>query len=343
MGVYYCGIDLHALVSQIVILDGTGQVLLNRRVKNRLEEILGVLAPYGPGIHIAIESTFNWYWLVDGLQDAGHDVHLGHPLRLAMISKAKVKTDRRDARMLARLLRSGDFPEAYIYPRETRPVRDLVRQRTRVVAQRAREYAALRLRLYRHGFLEHSANWVKRVSEEELEAMFEHPAIRPLIHHELARIRLLSDQVTEIEQTIAALAQTTPDYEHLRTLPGTGLALAPVILYESGQISRFTSCRHYVSYARVIPGCAESAGKIRAGRGKKQGNRHLKAAFTQAAVHAIRTDETVRRLYERLKQRHPGRGSVPIAINVIAHKLAQAAYHILKEGTVYQERLLFGN
>jgi transposase len=342
MGVY-CGIDLHAKVSQVAVLDEEGRVLLNRKIKNHLEEILGVLAPYGPGIHIAVESTFNWYWLVDGLQDAGHDVHLGHPLRLAMISKAKVKTDRRDAVTLGRLLRSGDFPEAYIYPRATRPVRDLVRQRTRLVANRAHEYAALRVRLYRLGNLDHTANWAKTVTPEELEVLFEHPAIRPLIHQEHARIRLFSSQIKEIEQTILTFAETTSDYEHLQTLPGVGVTLAAVILYESGEVSRFDSTRTYASYGRVVPGCAVSAGKVKAGRGKKQGNPHLKAAFTQAAVHAIRTNETVRRVYERSKAHHPGRGSVPIAINVIAHKLAQAAYHIMKEGTTYHEELLFGN
>jgi transposase len=91
----YCGIDLHAKVSQVAVVDEEGKVLLNRQTPNRIEGVLALLAPYGPGIHVAVESTFNWYWLVDGLQAAGHDVHLGHPLKLAMSSKAKVKTSAR--------------------------------------------------------------------------------------------------------------------------------------------------------------------------------------------------------------------------------------------------------
>ena len=339
----YCGIDLHAKVSQVAVMNQEGEVLVNRQVKNCVADILDLLAPYGKGIPVAVESTFNWYWLVDGLQDAGHEVHLGHPLKLAMIAKAKVKSDRKDAVRLADRLRKDDFPEAYIYPRETRPLRDLVRQRGRLVVARAREYAGVRLRLYRHGIIEHSRNSAKSITTEELDALLRHPHVRPLIHQERARIQLLSAQILQLEGTILAAVAGNADYQRLRTLPGVGQALAAVILLETGEVSRFASARHYASYCRLIPGCAESAGKVRRGRGKKQGNAYLKAAWTQAATHAVRTDAKVRSLSDRIQARHVGRGATPIATNVIGHKLALAAYHMLKDGADYQERLLFGN
>ncbi|HVN33179.1 MAG TPA: IS110 family transposase [Thermoanaerobaculaceae bacterium] len=340
---FYCGIDLHARVSQVAVMNPQGEVVLNRQVPNVLADVLALLAPYGPGIHIAVESTFNWYWLVDGLQAAGHDVHLGHPLKLALITKAKVKTDRKDAVCLADRLRKDDFPEAYIYPKATRPLRDLVRQRGRLVVARAREYAGVRLRLYREGILDHSRNSAKTVTTEELDALLHHPHVRPLVHQEQARIQLLSAQILQLEGAMLAALAGEADYQRLRTLPGVGQALGAVILLETGAVTRFASARHYASYCRLIPGCAESAGKVRGGRGRKQGNAYLKAAYTQAATHAVRTDAKVRSWYDRLKARHPGRGSVPIATNVIGHKLALAAYSILKEGTEYHEHLLFGN
>jgi transposase len=339
----YCGVDLHAKVSQVAVMDERGRVLLNRQVKNSIGHVLELLAPYGEGIPVAVESTFNWYWLVDGLEDAGHDVHLGHPLKLAMISKAKVKTDRRDAPMLADRLRKGDFPEAYIYPRETRPLRDLVRQRGRLVVARAREYAGVRIRLYRHGIIEHSRNSAKSITCEELDELLHHPHVKPVVHQEQARIQLLTAQILQLEGIILTAVAGEPDYQHLRTLPGVGQALGAVILLETADVTRFASARHYASYCRLIPGCAESAGKVRAGRGKKQGNAYLKAAYTQAATHAVRTDAKVRALSDRLKARHVGRGATPIATNVIGHKLALAAYHMLKDGTAYEQRLLFGN
>jgi transposase len=339
----YCGIDLHARRSQVCVIDREGEVLVNRKVPNRIEVILGVLEPFGRGIPVAVESTFNWYWLVDGLQDAGHEVHLGHPLKLAMISKAKTKTDRVDAFKLARLLRSGDFPEAYIYPRETRPIRDLVRQRGKLVAWRAKEYSALRLRLYGHGFLDHDRNWAKSITEKELESYFVDSRTRHLLRLERERIGLLSAQIASMESAIVAASRLETGFERLKRVPGIGLVLASVVFYESGDISRFASAKHYSSYARVVAGCAESDGTSKAPRGRKQGNAHLKAAFSQAAVHAARCDERVRRFRDRHLARRRGKGAKPIANGIVAHKLAVAVYQILRHGKEFKHELIFGS
>ena len=121
MSSFYCGVDLHARNSQLCVIDDHGHRCAEGKVNNDLATILDFLAPYGSDVSIAIESTLNWYWLVDGLMEAGFDVHLAHTLGLYMITGAKVKTDRRDAYKLAKYLRLGELPEAYIYPREKRP------------------------------------------------------------------------------------------------------------------------------------------------------------------------------------------------------------------------------
>jgi transposase len=339
----YCGIDLHSRRSQVCVIDGDGKVLVNRKVPNRIEDILRVLEPFGKGIPVAVESTFNWYWLVDGLQDAGHEVHLGHPLKLAMISKAKTKTDRVDAFKLARLLRWGDFPEAFIYPRETRPIRDLIRHRGKLVTWRAREHSALRLRLYRHGFLDHDRNSAKSMSEDELESYFSDARTRHLLRLERDRIRLLSAQIAGLDAAIIDATNEETGLERLRRVPGIGLALAPVVFYESGDICRFASAKHYSSYARVVAGCAESDGTSKAPRGRKQGNAHLKSAFSQAAVHAARCDERVRRFRDRHLSHRRGKGAKPIANAIVAHKLAVAVYHVLRHGKEFKHELIFGN
>ena len=339
----YCGVDLHSRRSQVCVIDREGEVLVNRRVPNRIELILELLEPYGPGLPIAVESTFNWYWLVDALQDAGHEVHLGHPLKIAMIVKAKVKTDPVDARKLARLLRLGELPEAYIYPRETRPIRDLIRQRGKLVTWRAREYSALRLRLYRHGFLEHDRSTAKSITEEELESYFSDPRTRHLLQLERERIKLLSAQIGGLDAAIIDATKDEIGLQRLRRVPGMGLALAPVVFYESGDICRFASAKHYSSYARVVAGCAESDGTSKAPRGRKQGNAHLKSAFSQAAVHAARCDERVRRFRDRHLSHRRGKGAKPIANASVAHKLAVAVYQILRHGKEFKHELISGN
>ena len=336
----YCGIDLHATSMQVCIIGPDLVKVLDRTIRNDLPSVLSVLRPFGPDLSIAVESTFNWYWLVDGLQDAGYDVHLAHTLGLFLITRAKVKTDLRDAYALARLLATGMLPEAYIYPKETRPIRDLVRQRTRLVAARAQGYAALRLRLYQHGIHDHSRNDTKGWALQDIEEVTGHPIVRMLCGQELERIALFSVQIAAIEDRILEAARPESGYLRLTALPGVGQALSAIIFYETGRVSRFPSARHYSSYCRLVPGTADSGGSSHRGRGAKQGNPHLKAAFTQAAQCAVRHYPTMKVFYERHAAHHPGRGSKLIATNILGHKLALAVYHILKEGIDYDENRL---
>jgi transposase len=171
---FYCGIDLSAMTSWICVVDDHLSVVLERKVPNELPVVLDALAPFAADLRVVGESTFNWYWLVDGLQDHGIDVTLAHCLGLAAISKAKVKTDRCDAFTLAKLHRAGVIPPAYIYPRETRPIRDLLRRRGHLVAARAHEYGRLRLVLLRHGVLSSSRALIKRADEDDLAPLLDH-------------------------------------------------------------------------------------------------------------------------------------------------------------------------
>jgi transposase len=339
---FYCGIDLSARDSQVCLIDEQISILVQQKVHNKLESIIALLAPYKEQLKIVVESTFNWYWLVDGLRAAGFNVCLAHTLGLHMITGAKVKTDRRDAFSLAKLLLAGVIPEAYIYPAETRPVRDLLRRRASLVQKRAEEYGSLRRLLLRHGLMSGAEGQIKQADEADLARWFTHPLVRMPAHQELQRIALYSEQITELESLILAQAEPLDAYPRLQTIPGVGIILALTILYEVGEISRFESVRTFCSYCRVVPGIAQSGPVTRRGRASKQGNHYLKWALSQAAVHAVRCYPKIKRSYERQLNRHRGRGRKMIADNIIAHKLAQAVYHVLREGTEYREELLFG-
>jgi len=130
---FYCGIDLSARTSHVCIIDEDVSVVVDKKISNELPRIINLLEPYKDNLRTVVESTFNWYWLVDGLQEAGYDTTLAHTFGLFMITGAKVKTDRRDALALAKLLKSGLVPAAYIYPKEHRSMRDLLRRRNSLV------------------------------------------------------------------------------------------------------------------------------------------------------------------------------------------------------------------
>lgn len=339
---FYCGIDLSARTSQVCVIDEDISVLVQEKVSNELARITDRIEPYKQALQVVVESTFNWYWLVDGLQEAGYDVCLAHPFGLYMITAAKVKTDRRDALALAKLLKAGMIPEAYIYPKKHRPVRDLLRRRNRLVRLRAEEYGSLRLMLLRYGILDHTRNGIRRTIEDDIELWFKDPAIQVHARQELRRIWLYTEQIRDLEQVIRQAAKNRPEYRLLLLVPGIGDILAVTILYETGEISRFKSARNYSSYCRLVPGIAQSGQSSKRGRGSKQGNHYLKWAFTQAATYAVRHVPKIRRSFDRHTRRHRGRGSKVIAYNIIGHKLAQAVYHILRDGKQYEEELLFG-
>lgn len=339
---FYCGIDLSARDSHICILDDSLSIHLQQKSANELPRIANLLQPFRPNLQIVIESTFNWYWLVDGLQHLGFDVSLAHTLGLAMITQAKVKTDRRDAFTLAKLLRAGVIPKAYIYPAPTRPVRDLLRRRLKAVSLRAQEYGCLRQLLLREGILSSSRNDIKLAEEDDLKEWLTHPLVIISASHQIERIELLSRQIEELEQQILDLTRDKADYKRLLKIAGIGRILALTILYEVGEITRFETARHFSSYCRLVPGVAQSGAVSRRGRASKQGNAYLKSAFNQAAVAAVRSYPRIRSCYERHLKRHRGGARKLVAYNVIAHKLAQAVYFVLKRGEDYREEMLFG-
>src|SRR6267143_2851962 len=230
--------------------------MVQQKLRNDLPGIIKLLQPYKANLKIVVESTFNWYWLIDGLQAAGFEVILAHTLGLYLITGAKVKTDRRDAYSLAKLLLVGAVPAAYIYPVETRPVRDLLRRRARLVQVRAGEYGSLRRLLLRQGILSSKQQEIKTASETELEQWFTHPLVRLHASQELQRIALYSEQIAELEKTILAQAKSERSYDLLLKLPGVGQTIALTILYEVGELTRFANVKVFSSYCRVVPGIA---------------------------------------------------------------------------------------
>lgn len=340
---FYCGIDLSARASHVCVINQQLSRLVDQKVGNNLQLIIAMLEPYKAELQIVVESTFNWYWLVDGLRAAGFSVSLAHTLGLFMITGAKIKTDRRDAFSLAKLLLAGVIPTAYIYPAEQRPVRDLLRQRLLLVQRRAELYGRISRLLLREGILDASRTQIKELAEEELEHYLAHPLVQLSVSQELKRIALYSEQITELEQVILQRAQEQAAFARLQQVYGIGEVLALTILYEVGEVSRFENVRQFCSYCRVVPGLAQSGSVTKRGRGSKQGNHYLKWAFSQAAVHAVRCYPQVRRCFERHVNRRRGRARKRIAYGIIAHKLAQAVYYVLSKEGEFHERWLFGH
>lgn len=341
MSQFYVGMDLHTRSVQICVLDAKGKIAKEVNVSCCMDHILDELAPFGSELMIAVESTYNWYWLVDGLMDTGYDVRLAHAYGLQMISRARVKTDRRDAHRLARYLRLGELPEAYIYPREKRPYRDLLRRRLNFVQFRAAAYTSLRIQLRQYNVDTFTADALKNVDAIAVDALVLPDPVKVYGQMQLEQIQLLSKQIHILERRIRQSVKAVPAFQFLKTLPGVHDILGMTIYYETGDICRFKSDRHFASYSRVVPPASNSGGKHSRGTGGKQGNPYLKCAFCQAATSAARYYDYCRRFKERHARRRAGNLGRLIANNILAHKLATAAFFVLRDQVPFEAKKMF--
>lgn len=335
---YYCGIDLHTRQSHLCIIDQEGNRVDELRTKNDLSEMLSFLEPYRKRLKIAVESTINWYWLVDGLKANGYDVTLAHSAGLSLITGAKVKTDRRDAFKLARLLRMGEISPAYVYPAQTRPIRDLARRRDDLVAERATLYVRLRALFMQYNVNTMGLKTLKAMDIDDLSELALPDEAKLCAAILLERLPLLSGQIDKVEAYLAA--KDTAAVCLLMTIPGIGPVFARSIALEVGDINRFATEKHFCSYARLFPGTSESAGKAKRGRKSKEGNAYLKCAFMSAAKIASVYVPEVKALKEKHAKRRGGKALRGNA--VIAHKLGIAAYHMLKTGEIFDLEQFLG-
>ena len=332
---FYVGMDLHTRNVVICVLDDQGRKVLEKRVPCCLELILETLLPFGDDVLIAVESTYNWYWLVDGLMFAGYDVRLAHAYELHLIKGAKVKTDRRDAYRLARYLRMGELPEAYICPKEKRPYRDLLRRRMNLVQFRSTAYTNLRMQFRLYNQDTFSFEDLQRIDADVIDTLSLPEPTALYAKMRIEHINLFSQHIRVLEREIRKSVKLEPEIDLLKTAPGIGDILGMTIYYEAGDVQRFKSDRKFASYCRLVPPIDSSDGKASRGKGGKQGNPYLKWAFCQAAILAGQHYPNCRQFKQRHARRRSGRLGKLKANNILAHKLATAAFFILRDGVSF--------
>lgn len=334
----YCGVDLHSNNSYLAVLNEQLQAVLSLRVPNRLEAILGALAPFRQQLlGIAVESTFNWYWLVDGLMEAGYQVRLVNTSAVRQYEGLKYVDDRHDARWLARLLHLGILPTGYIYPKEERPLRDLLRRRAFLVRQRTADLLSVKNLFSRNTGTQVPSNELKRLTAEQVVEQFPNLHLSLAITSNLAVVRVINEQIARIEKTVMKDAKLRPDFQLLESAPGIGQTLALTIMYEAGSITRFADAGHFCSYCRCVPSKHTSNSKVKGTGNVRNGNPYLSWAFAEAAHFVIRFEPLAKRFYERKK----ARTNELVALRTISNKLARACYYVLHDQVPFRPERVF--
>jgi transposase len=330
--------DLHSDNVMIGWLDEEDRRLKHQRLPNDLSSILTCLKPKeGQNVQIAVEATYNWYWLVDGLLEAQYPVVLAHPAAMQQYSGLKHADDVSDAFFIAELLRLKILPTGHIYDPKLRPYRDLLRRRQLLVHQRTSQLLSVKSLYARTTGRKLLQGEAKGLDREIIPVLFEHPADQWIAGQQADLIAHFNQSISALEKQVEAVAKQLPCYEQLQTLPGIGRILALTISLETGPIERFADAGQYASYCRCVQTERESNGKCKGENNGKCGNKYLAWAYVEAAHFAIRHDAACRRFYERKK----AQTNTMIATKALACKLAKAAWHVITKNEAYDPQRMF--
>jgi transposase len=314
------------------MLDEDREIVLHRRVDCDERKLDRALAPYREDLVIGVECMFKWYWLSDYCEDRSIPFVLGHALEMKAIHGRKSGNDKLDAARIARLLGSGMFPVAYVYPKMMRATRDLMRRRSYMVNQRSTlinhiQVTNLQYNLPELGKISNPDN------REGIIEQFEDPAVRASMEANMTVIDILDVVIKRLEQQIVKAARGHDHHAFglLKSVHGIGDIIGLTLLYEIHDIGRFDSLGGFLSYCRLIKCTKTSDGKPKGTGKKKQGNRHLKWAFSEAAVMFLRNNAEGKKLHSRLVKKH-GKAK---ALGIIGARLARAVYYMLHRNTPF--------
>jgi transposase len=334
----YSAIDLHSNNSVVVVTDEADRVLAEQRVANELPRILALLAPHRDElVGVVVESTYNWYWLVDGLMAAGYPVKLANTGAIKTYDGLKYSGDQADARHLAQLLRLGILPTGHICPPAERAIRDLARRRLQLVRSRTSHILSVENQLTRQTGRHISSNNVKRLNADAVLALGLADDVACGMKANVAVIQTLNAEIEALEARILQAVKPMAGWDLLNSVPGIGKVLAMVILLETGDINRFADVGNFASYARCVDSIRISNGKKKGEGNSKNGNKYLSWAFVEAAHFAARFCPEAKRFYAKKFAKTNG----AVATKALAHKLARACYHMLKTGQAFDVKRCF--
>ena len=335
---YYVGIDLHSNNCFIGIIDQDGKRMFSQRVLNDISRIIATLNPFKEKIkHIAIESTFNWYWLVDGLMSEGYSLKLANVPAMKQYEGIKHTDDQSDAFWLAEMLRLNILPTGYIYPKEQRPMRDLLRRRLQLVHHRTALSMSMSSMIQNCTSINLDRYEKKNLTHHEITCLLDHPyqvMSADTIQNVISEI---NKNIDAIEKEIFSKIKLTTRYKKLTSVWGIGEILASTIMLENGDIRRFKDVGDYASYCRCVPTIKLSNGKPKGKGNKKCGNQYLAWAYLEAAYCMQRAYPKAKQWFLR-KLKAKGRF---IAIKALASKIARACYLMMKNNIVFEPSKLF--
>jgi transposase len=312
----------------VCVVDADGRTREHCNLPCDPGRFLQLVEPYRERLVVACECLFAWYWLADLCREHGITFVLGHALYMKAIHGGKAKTDKIDSEKIARLLKGGMLPQAYVYPKQMRATRDLLRRRMKLMRLRGQALAHVTNTFTQYNLKAPEKRLHARANRLGVAERFDDASVQCAVRSDLALAEHLDDQLRELERYLIEHAKLDDPqaFARLQTVPGIGPILALVLLYEIHDIRRFGSVQQFVSYCRLVKCAHESAGKVTSGKGNKIGNAHLKWAFSEASLLMLRELPAAKSHVARLEKQH-GKAK---AISILSARLGRTIYWMLK-------------
>ncbi len=334
----YAGIDLHSSNNYLGIINTDNKRIFGKRLPNCIETVRLALEPFRQKLAgIAVESTYNWYWLVDGLQSDGYKMHLANPSAIQQYEGLKHTDDKWDSFWLAHMLNLGILPQGYIYPRERRPIRDLMRRRLTFVNQRTSHILSLQSMFTRHLALQLNANEIKKLKPNDIDKLLNDPFSALAAKNNVCTIAFLGTKIKQMEKAILETTKLDKQFEVITSIPGVGKVLGLTVMLEGDDFSRFPGPGNYASYCRCVKSEKISNKKKKGQGNRKNGNKYLAWAYVEAAHMIIRFCPEANRFYQRKKAKTNG----AVATKALANKLARATFCMMRDQTEFDVEKIF--
>jgi transposase len=261
---------------------------------------------------------------------------LANPSAIKQYEGIKHTDDQHDAFFLAQLLILDILPQGYIYPKENRPVRDLARKRLFLVRHKTSHILSLQSLITRCCAQRVSASEIRNFTVSNLQELLKEEHIVLSAQANLDTIGFLTQQIRRTEKAIKKKVKLEEAFHHLQTVPGIGIILAMTIMLEVGDIGRFPQVGNFASYCRCVSSERLSNGKNKGHGNRKNGNRYLSWAFTEAAHLSRRYNERFRSYYNR----KVAQANTSLATKALGNKLARICYYIMRDQVPFRENLL---
>lgn len=330
----FLGVDCHKKYSYVTAINEEGQVRAEARVANQKESVRQLLEGLEGDYQAVLEAGYSWGVMHDLLEGEGVSVQVAHPTRLRAIAETQIKTDQRDSRTLAQLLRAGLIPAIHIPSKDVRELKNVLRSRMFFVKLRTMTKNRIHQILDRNhienpGFTDlfgkAGRRFIDQIELGETE--------QSLLKEHLGLLDHLIQAITEIEKQIKRYLQDDPRVKLIQSIPGFGLTLATVVALETDTIDRFRNPGRLASYCGLVPKLYASGGRQSMGKLVTSSNHYLKWAFIEAAWKAQISSPYCRALFQRIRKRK----GANIAVVALARRLSEIVFHLLKERRPYKE------